>query len=173
VAAKGSVVNGGTVVRQVLGIPAFGAPRLLKCTVVGTGFPDRTDPAALVIGPTGVAFDEYTGVLYVADTLNNRIAAIPDMLFRFRASGGLTVSSGGALNGPLGLSLSPEQQLIAANRCDGNLLQINPFSGHQVASKLIDNSGSPPGAGTLFGLFAATDGVYFVDDATNTFSLLH
>jgi hypothetical protein len=40
--------------------------------------------------------------------------------------------------------------------------------------KLVDNSGGPPpGAGALFGLIAVTDGVYFVDDATNTFNLLH
>lgn len=174
VAANGSVVNGGTVVRLLLGVPEDGTPRLLDSTVIGRGFPERTDPAALVIGPTGVAFDEHNGALYVADTLNNRIAAIPNALFRFTASsGGTTVTSGGALNGPLGLSLSPEQQLIAANSGDGNLVQIDASSGNQVASKPVDNSGSPPGAGALFGLFAAGNGVYFVDDATNTFNLLH
>lgn len=174
VAANGKVVRGGTVVRLLLGIGRDGLPHLLDSTVIGTGFPERTDPAALVIGPTGVAFDDETGALYVADTLNNRIAAIPDALFRFGASrGGTTVTSGGALNGPLGLALSPDRQLIAANGGDGNLVQINPFSGRQVATNLVDSSGSPPGAGALFGLFAARDGVYFVDDATNTFNLLH
>ena len=174
VAANGSVVHRGTVARLFLWIPPDGAPRLLDSSVIGTGFPERTDPNALVIGPTGVAFDEWNGVLYVADTLNNRIAAIPNALFRFGAShGGMTVTSEGALNGPLGLSLSPEGHLIAANGGDGNLVQINPRSGEQVATKMVDSSGSPPGAGALFGLFAARDGVYFVDDATNTFNLLH
>lgn len=174
VKANGNVVNRGTVVRLILGIPPHGAPLLLDSSVVATGFPERTDPNALVIGPTGVAFDDHTGVLYVADTLNNRIAAIPNALFRFRASrGGLTVTSGGALSGPLGLSLSPERQLIAANGGNADLVQINPWNGRQVATKLVDNSGSPPGAGALFGLFAANEGVYFVDDATNTFNLLN
>ena len=39
----------------------------------------------------------------------------------------------------------------------------------------LDSSGSPPGAGALFGL-AVKPGqraVYYVDDATNTLNLLH
>jgi hypothetical protein len=33
--------------------------------------------------------------------------------------------------------------------------------------------GTPPGAGALFGLIALAGKVYFVDDAINTFDLLH
>jgi hypothetical protein len=35
---------------------------------------------------------------------------------------------------------------------------------------LLDSSGSPPGGGALFGLAVRPDlqGVYYVDDATNT-----
>ena len=54
--------------------------------MIGTGFPERTDPDALVIGPTGVGLAP-DGTLYVADTLNNRIAAIPDALFRHASAG--------------------------------------------------------------------------------------
>jgi hypothetical protein len=42
-----------------------------------------------------------------------------------------------------------------------------------VAVELVDNTGSPPGAGALFGLTAVSDGVYFVDDASNTLNLFH
>jgi len=43
-----------------------------------------------------------------------------------------------------------------------------------VATKSIDSSGSPPGAGALFGLaIQSHQGIYFVDDATNTLNLLH
>jgi DNA-binding beta-propeller fold protein YncE len=73
VAANGNVVNKGTVVRVLLEIPAGKAPQLLDSTVVGSGFPERTDPGALVIGPTGVALDDETGLLYVADSLDNRL----------------------------------------------------------------------------------------------------
>ena len=61
--------------------------------MIATGFPERTDPAALVVGPTGVGLGR-NGTLYVADSVNNRIAAIPDALFRTSAEpdGGLTLS---------------------------------------------------------------------------------
>ena len=175
VAANGSVVNDGTVVRLLLSVSDDGPPQLLDSTVIASGFPERTDPAALVIGPTGVAFDSETGTLYVADSLNNRIAAIPDALFRILPAGtGSTVSQGKALNDPLGLALAPNHNLVTANGNDGNLVEINPTSGKQVAVKLVDNTGGPPpGAGALFGLFVTPAGVYFVDDASNTFNLLH
>jgi DNA-binding beta-propeller fold protein YncE len=160
---------------MLLDFPEGHAPRLLDSAVIAFGFPQRTDPNALVIGATGVAFNPDSGVLYVADTLNNRIAAIGDALFRFLPAGiGATVSHGGSLNAPLGLALTPDNRLIAANGDDGNLVEIDPFTGRQIATNLVDNSGGPPpGAGALFGLLAVGGGVYFVDDATNTFNVLH
>lgn len=174
VAAAGQVVNGGTVVRLLLDIDN-GPPQLLHSTVIASGLSERTDPNALVIGPTGVAFDDETGALYVADSLNNRIAAIPNALFRTTSAGaGSTVSQGGALNDPLGLALTPGHHIITANGNDGNLVETDPATNMQVAVKLVDNSGGPPpGSGALFGLAVTADGVYFVDDATNTFNLLH
>lgn len=49
------------------------------------------------------------------------------------------------------------------------------YEGDQVATFLLDRSGSPPGAGTLFGLTIVPggSGVYYVDDAANTLRLLH
>jgi hypothetical protein len=175
VAAGGSLVNGGTVVRLLLAVPENSSPKILDSTVIASGFPERTDPNALVIGPTGVAFDDRTGVLYVADTLNNRIAAVPGALFRWNSAGsGRTVTEGGSLNAPLGLVLAFDHSILTANGGDGNIVQTNAFNGKQVAVKLVDNTGGPPpGNGALFGLIAARDGVYFVDDASNTFNFLH
>jgi hypothetical protein len=175
VAANGAVVHRGTVVRLLLSDCDSQKPQLLDSTVVGSGFPERTDPSALVIGPTGLAFDNVTGILYVADSLNNRIAAIPAALYlNYPVTLGLTVSRGGKLNDPLGLALAPNHHLLAANGDDGNIVEVNPFTYKQVAVKLVDNTGGPPpGAGALFGLIATNDGVYFVDDASNTLDLLH
>lgn len=175
VAANGKVVKNGTVVRMVLNIPEGHAPQLVASDIVANGFPQRTDPAALVIGPTGVAFDDQTGTVYVADSLDNRIAAIPQALFRKTpANSGDTVSEGGKLNDPLGLVFAPNHHLLAANGNDGNLVEVDPLTGMQVATKLLDNTGGPPpGAGALFGLWATEDGVFFVDDASNTFNLLN
>lgn len=167
------VVKGGTVLRLLLEIDPHGKPELVQTTRIGSGFPERLDPAALVIGPTGVGFDRSRGVLYVADTVNSRIAAIDNALFRSTsARTGRTVTRKGAINGPLGLTLAPNGNIITANGGDGNLVETTP-KGKQVAKKLVDSSGSPPGAGALFGLIAVPKAVWFVDDATNNFDLLH
>jgi hypothetical protein len=174
VAANGNVVHHGTVLRLLLKIPEGGVPKLIATTVVGSGFPERTDPAALVIGPTGVGFSLRNGTLYVADSLDSRIAAIPNALFRkSSARTGRTISKGGALNDPLGLALAGDGHIVTANGNDGNLVETDPVSHRQVAVKLVDNTGNPPGAGALFGLAVVDHGVYFVDDASNTFNLLH
>jgi hypothetical protein len=172
VAANGSVVHRGTVVRIVLFIPSHGKPEELLRTPVGSGFGERTDPAALVIGPTGLGLGA-DGTLYVADTLVNRIAAIPNALVRFNSAGtGKTVSVGGAINGPLGLVVAPNGDILNVNAGDGNVVETTT-TGSQVAVKSIDTSGQ--GAGTLFGLVITPNGkgVYFVDDGDNTLDLLH
>ena len=174
VAAKGHVAFGGTVLRLVIRIPQFGLPFIWFRATIGSGFPERTDPAALVIGPTGAGLGR-NGVLYVADTLGNRIAAIPNAVFRFFSAGtGFTVTRGRFLNGPLGLVIAPGGNILTVNSGNGNLVETTPF-GAQIAVRRLDSSGSPPGAGALFGLAVKPghDAVYYVDDATNTLNLLH
>ncbi len=173
VAANGNVVNKGTVVRMALDLSGP-KPKRISTRVIGMGFPERTDPAALVIGPTGVGFNLLTNTLYVADSVGNRIAAIHGALTRASASTrGVTVSANGSLNDPLGLTLARNGDIITANGNDGNLVETTPM-GKQVAVKTVDNTGNPPGAGTLFGLVAVSgQGVYFVDDGSNTLNLLH
>jgi hypothetical protein len=173
VAANGQVAHGGTVLRLVVTTPSSGIPKLCAVQTIGFGFDERTDPAALVIGPTGVGLG-HDGTLYVADTLGNRIAAIPNALLRQSSAGtGTTVSRNGALMGPLGLVTAPNGDILTVNSQDGNLVETTPH-GAQVSVKALDTSGSPAGAGALFGLAVAPygSGVYFVDDATNTLDLL-
>ena len=172
VAAKGAVVKQGTILRITLITPSIGVPREIARTVIASGFEERTDPAALVVGPTGLALSP-EGRLFVADTLQNRIAAIPGALSRPNSAGtGETVSQNGALNAPLGLAIAPNGGILTVNSGDGNLVEIDR-GGRQVAVKAIDVS--QQGAGTLFGLVIAPNarGVYFVDDGNNTLNLLH
>jgi DNA-binding beta-propeller fold protein YncE len=92
----------------------------------------------------------------------------------FSAGRGFTVSAGHHLNGELGLVVAPGGDILTVNGGNGNLVEITP-SGFQITVRTLDTSGSPPGAGALFGL-AVKPGhraVYFVDDATNTLDLLH
>ena len=175
VAASPKVVHKGTVIRIFLGVPqqGHGLPYRQLTTTIGSGFAERTDMAALVIGPTGVGLGA-GGTLYVADSVDNRIAAIPDALTRHTTAGtGKTVSVGPVLNDPLGLTIAPNGNILAANGNDGNIVEITP-GGHQVAHKLVDNTAGT-GGGCLFGLTVVSGfpGVFFVDDCTNTLDLLH
>ncbi len=169
----GTIVHDGTVVRLVVTDTSESMPTEVSETIIGSKFEERTDPAALVIGPTGVALDPVGDILYVADSLTNRVQAIHDALVRTTsASTGVTVSTGGFLNDPLGLTLAPNGNLGVVNGNDGNIIEITP-AGAQIYHQLIDSSGCPPGAGALFGLVVVKNqGVYFVDDATNTLNLL-
>ena len=176
VQAAGATVNQGTVLRIVLIFGDSddnpGAPREIARTVIGNGFPERTDPAALVIGPTGVGLG-HNGTLYVADTLGNRIAAIPNALFRLDSAGtGNTVSQNGSLNGPLGLTIAPGGDILTVNSNDGNMVETSA-EGQQLVTKNVD--ATMTGGGTLFGLAIAPhgNGVYFVNDGNNMLYLLH
>jgi hypothetical protein len=174
VAAKGKVVNRGTVLRLVLMVGGAQPPRLLNITKVGGGFPQRTDPAALVVGPTGVGLAS-NGTLYVANTLDSSISAIPGAAWRSNSAGtGTTLTSGGKLNAPLGLIMAPNGDVLSVNGGNGLIVETTP-GGKQIATKMLDKSGTPPGAGALFGLAVTPNqnGVYYVDDAVNTFRLLH
>ncbi len=172
VAGNGHIVNGGTVIRMDLIIPFESRPRIDSVAVIGSGFPERTDPAALVIGPTGVALSPDNHFLYVSDSVNNRVAAIPNPLHRNRSAGiGDTVTSGGALNVPLGMAIAPNGDILTVNGADGYLVWTTP-RGVQVRKDLLDNNGNPPGAGALFGMAVVPgQGLYFVDDVTNTLNL--
>jgi DNA-binding beta-propeller fold protein YncE len=79
---------------------------------------------------------------------------------------------GNHLNGPLGLAIAPNGNILTVNSGDGNLVETTP-GGTQVAVTGVDTSGA--GAGSLFGLALAPGGhgVYFVDDGNNTLDLLH
>ncbi|MHB8577230.1 MAG: NHL repeat-containing protein, partial [Dehalococcoidia bacterium] len=146
--ASGPIPNSnGTVVRVRLDGRRGAPPVVTSEQVIAEGFTERTDPAALVIGPTGLALSHF-GALYVADTLANRIAAVPDAMFRTRpiGLGGLTVTTGDRLAGPLGLTLTPTGHILTANASNGNIVETDA-SGKQVAS--VDTGA---GAGGLFGL---------------------
>ena len=173
-AAGGMVVRRGTVLRLDLMVGGPRPPRLINTTKIGSGFPQRTDPAAMVIGATGAALAP-NGTLYVANGVDSAINAIPNATRRSNSAGtGTMITKGGALNTPLGLIMAPNGDVLTVNGANGLIVETTP-SGAQVAKKMLDSSGSPPGAGALFGLVLAPHnaGVYYVDDAVNTMRLLH
>jgi hypothetical protein len=191
-------VNAGTVVRMTISNPPQGPkiPSVIETTVIGSGFPEENDPAALIIGPTGLGLasgegeggdsqsarhdhggggnsqggDEGGGdTLYVNDTVNNRIARIDGASHRHSSAGtGVTVSTGGSLNAPLGLVIAPNGDILTVNGGDGNIVETTP-RGTQTATVLL----APAGGGALFGLAVVPNGsgIYFVDDSENQLNL--
>jgi hypothetical protein len=190
VAAGGKTVNKGTVIRIDLKTSDGAMPKLQATTTVASGLPERTDPNALVIGPTGLGLSsgckgrgdgceddagtEARRLLYVADTLGNRIAIVRNPLKRSSPDGtAKALTQGGALNGPLGLAVARNGDVVTVNGNDGFAVETSP-SGAQVARVLLDNTGGPPpGVGTLFGVaFDRSGQLYFVDDGSNTLNVL-
>jgi uncharacterized protein (TIGR03118 family) len=173
-----SNVLSGTVTRIDLSIPQHGNPVVESETQIASGYFIRPDPAALVVGPTGLAYDTEHDILYVASTGDNKIFAIHDAKDRESDAGmgHLVYQDNAHLHGPLGLLLAPNGDLITANgdavNPDPNhpseIVEFTP-SGHFVGQFSLN-----PAIGAAFGLalqFAAPDTqVRFavVDDATNT-----
>jgi sugar lactone lactonase YvrE len=154
-------VPGGTVVRVSLDFRSGGSPRVTDMRVIANGIDVRPDPAALVVGPTGVGLEN--GTLYVADSVNNQILAVGDALDRQTPTQGRVISAGHDLNDPLGLMIAPNGNIVTLNGGDGQAVETTP-SGAQVASVTFDNNMG--GGGDLFGLALTPNqrGVYFVDD---------
>jgi len=171
------VVNKGSIVRVDLDFDPVamvmnnGKPVVTTIKTIASGFSEKADPDALIIGPTGVALGY--GDLYVADSLNNRIAVIRDVLLPDSANSPLLtvayVSTGMDLNDPLGLDFSDNNSpffLLAANGQDSSVVKIDLRTGAQTP---YDTSA---GAGGLFGIaIVNANEFYFVDDNTNTLKL--
>jgi uncharacterized protein (TIGR03118 family) len=179
-----SNVLSGTVTRIDLSIPDGGAPIIEAETQIASGYGHRTDPTALVVGPTGLAFDASRHILYVASTADNAIYAIAhaDSIGGDHGTGRLVFNDATHLHGPLGLVLAPNGDLIASNgdavKPDpNNLNEVVEFTpeGKFVAQFQFDNTVDAnnkiiPGA--AFGLAISTDNgetrLAAVDDNSNT-----
>jgi hypothetical protein len=170
----------GNVVRLTLSIkPSSNNPAdfaVTSDTIIAHGFVEQSSASALIVGPTGLGYvpdpGGADGTLYVADTFANRIAAIPNAKTTMVSAGtGTTVSQGGALNGPLGLCIAPNGNILTANGGDGNLVETTP-GGSQVFVKFVDLTNT--GAGALFGIAITREmnGVLYVNDVNNTLNVI-
>jgi hypothetical protein len=123
-----SNVLNGTVTRVDVALhPRSDTVTVLGMTRIASGYQFRTDPAALVVGPTGLAFNPKTDTLFVASTVDNAIYAIPraDDTHSDHGTGRVVFADQNELRGPVGLFLAPNGDLIATN---GDA--INPDPAH-------------------------------------------
>jgi len=171
VAANGAVVSKGSILRIELSLT--GTPAATSFTTIASAFEERTDPAALVIGPTGLGLGA-DGTLYVADKLRDRIAAISSAVSTTADAGaGTTVAQGRALKQPLGLTIAPNGDILTVNAGNGLIVETTP-AGMMLGARFVDTSHSRNGAGTLFGLAVGPNGggIYLVNDGNNTLNTL-
>jgi len=174
-----SNVLSGTVTRINLRIPNNGNPIVEGMTQIASGYGHACNAAAVVVGPTGLAYDAAKDLLYVASTSDNVVFAVPHARKTAgdEGTGSLVYQDNTHLHGPLGLLLAPNGDLITANGDAVNpdasqpseLVEFTP-SGQFVAQFSVD-----PGQGAAFGLAVHVSGnqIRFaaVDDATNVLDI--
>jgi len=113
-----SNVLNGTVSRLEFDISPDGEHIVLEsATQIARGYLHRTDPAALVIGPTGLAFDRKKDILFVASTGDNGIYAVHNAASRSEPAekGRIVYQDMTHLRGPLGLVMVKNGDLITTN----------------------------------------------------------
>jgi hypothetical protein len=187
-----SNVLSGTVTRinlDVVNSQGHPTPVIESLTTVGSGFMHRTDPNALVVGPTGLLLAPDRQTLYVADTGNNRIQALRGVRDTHEdLHSGQTVLSGAPLKGPLALAWTPLGTIVASNGDAAGsaatppnmVVEFDPRLREVVATRQLDRTmaGTPPSIvpGAVFGIAIApvngTPSLIYANDNTTTVDVL-
>jgi hypothetical protein len=148
-------------------------------TVVATGFNHRGDPAALELGPAGLAYSASNDTLYVASSFDNAVYLIPTaMAAQAPVSAAIVFQDFTHLHGPLGLAILPNGHFLVANS-DGSNADPNQPSElveYTAGGQFIAQSSIDPNNGGAFGLAVNNMGwgtvrVAYVDDNTNTLKI--
>jgi hypothetical protein len=129
-----SCVLNGTVTRFDLTIHGSTVSALNKVQIAA-GYMFGPSVPALVVGPTGLAYDAQSDVLYVASTADNEIFAIADAAKTSTSTvpGTVIFSDSTHLHGPLGLVLAPNGNLISSQ---GDA--INPSTDPAQQSEIVE-----------------------------------
>jgi hypothetical protein len=173
-----SNVLNGTLTRLDLSISDT-AVTVSSSTRIASGYTHRFDPAALVIGPTGLAYDTDHDVLYVASTGDNKVFAIDHARAASKdaGTGRVVYTDDVHLHGPLGLALAPNGHLITANgdaiNAGGMQNELVEFTaGGQFVAQFQVDSGAAGGAfGLAFGRSRGEVRFAAVDDVQNTLDI--
>jgi len=169
----------GTVTRLTLKL-TDSSVTLKSATDIASGYTHRTDPSALLLGPTGLAFDAKSNKLYVASTADNAIYMIKQATKRQDdgGTGKIVIQNSQYLHGPLGMVLAPNGNLIVSN---GDAINPNPNQTSSIveftkSGKFISQHSIDPASGAAFGIaiHSSDDGpIRFaaVNDDLNTVSI--
>jgi DNA-binding beta-propeller fold protein YncE len=170
-----SVLN-GTVSRLDVAVGAKG-PTLLSKTIIGAGYPHVPNAAALILGPTGLAFDEHTNTLFVASTADNTIYAIQHADSRTSpVTRGSIAFADWHLRGPLALRLAPNGNLLTANgdAVNADVLHPSEIVEFSTGGRFIREYNVDSSQGGAFGLDTLREGPFnyaVIDDINNSLSV--
>jgi hypothetical protein len=152
---------------------------IAKMTTVARGYTVQPNAAAVILGPTGLAFDEQTDTLYVASTADNAIYAIYGARGAATAvQRGMRIFAGPQLRGPLALRFAPNGDLLAANgdAVNGDPLHPSEIVEFTAFGQFVREYDVDASQGGAFGLDTLIDSgaqsnYAVVDDVTNTLSV--
>jgi hypothetical protein len=170
-----SNVLNGTVTRINVTFPSPGKISTTM-TQIASGYMFRGDPSAFEIGPTGLAFNPTTHILYVASTGDNQVYAIAnaDTAGTQSGTGSVVYKDKAHLHGPLGLAFAPDGNLIASQGDAVNPSKRQPselveFALKGTKGKFVGQFSLNKMPGGAFGVATAPDGSRFaaVNDITN------
>jgi hypothetical protein len=129
---------------------------VLSETVIASGYMNGCDPAAFVLGPTGLAHDEKRDILYVASTADNTIFAVDDASDRCTDAGmgRPVVTDATHLHGPLGLVLAANGDLISAqgDAVNGDASQPSEIVEFTKHGDFVDQISVDSNQGGAFGI---------------------
>ena len=154
-----SNVLNGTITR--LDVQVFGGAwiQVRDAITIASGYAHRTDPAALVLGPSGLVYNPANDTLYVASSAENAVFAIaqPGDLSADGGRGQMIYQDNTHLHGPIDLVIAPSGHLIVANSDGSNadpnqpseLVEFTP-NGQFVSQYSVDpNNGGAFGVGVM------------------------
>jgi len=143
------------------------------------GFNHRLDPAALVLGPSGLAYSASNDTLYVASSTDNAIYEIPTATTTSTTvSAKLFFEDTTHLHGPLDLAILPNGHFVVANS-DGSNVDPNEPSElveYSATGQFLSQMSIDPNNGGAFGLAVNNIGwgtirLAAVDDNANTLNI--
>jgi DNA-binding beta-propeller fold protein YncE len=150
---------------------------LQRITTIANGYSHVPNAGAVVLGPTGLAFDAAGDTLYVASTNDNAIYSVPNADARSNAVlKGTLVFSSEHLRGPLALRFAPNGHLLTANgdAVNGDPLHPSELVEFTAGGDFVREYNVDASQGGAFGLDTRTRGeaqgglnFAVIDDVTN------
>jgi sugar lactone lactonase YvrE len=178
-----SNVLDGTVTRMELDV-ANNTLTAKNLTKIASGYMHKLDPAVLVLGPSGLAYNPREDALYVSSTEDNKIFRVANAAQATAdlGTGTVTFADQVHLHAPLGLVLGPRNHLFVANS-DGVVATADPNQPSEIveftlAGQFVAQQSVDPALGGAFSLdfdrsnVAGVGRLAWIDDGNNTATIL-